>query len=255
MIRVLTFFFLFVGLTAPIFAQDIVRRDEWTGVVHTQKNSFKIVKSGHSDTKCVRSNRSENSDLYCLTNDHLYFGDPIALKDFNVIPVYSDCAGSACGHPSTILLIESGEDVFFHIGLMPYCLPCGKIVKVDPLRNEIDFMLGRSGGATEFAAKFINGKVVVLNANLEIAEPLLKEACDWLYNDVLDICIRTKVPTCKSLLFVQNIGGMATIRGVSGLSKSYKGFSSERVSQLCDQACSNRTKPPRAGFDKEICRR
>lgn len=255
MIRALIFLFLSVGFATPLFAQDRVLFDKKNGIVHTSRNSFRVVTSSDGFTKCVRSHRRENSDLYCVVQDHMYFGNPIALKDFTVIPIFSDCGGSACGYPSTTLLIESGEDVFFHVGLMQYCLPCGKIVRIDPSRNEIDFLLDRSGGKTEYMAKFINGKVVVLNVALERTEPLKKAECDWLYNEVLDICLRPTASTCKSLLFEQNIGGMVTLRGIAGLENRYRGFSGERVSQLCDQACSNRKKPSRAAFNKEICRR
>jgi len=71
---------------------------------------------------------------------------------------------------------------------------------VDVNANEVDLIMGRNAGKEEFAAKFINGRIVPLKAALSANEALKKEECDYLYSSILDSCQRERGQSCRKVL-------------------------------------------------------
>lgn len=231
---------------------DPVIVNEKNNTVKTARALYSIKADPSSGSQFSRCVSKDDDWLMCSPQDIMIWGKPIHLKDYNILPLYSSCSGSACTFSNTTLLIEAEDSLYFDMGLISYDLSAGKVAKTDYDNNEVDFILNREGGAKQFAAKFINGKVVVLNAGLDSGEKIGSEECEWLYKEFLDGCLEEKkYSTC---LNVMNSMAMVFQRGVYGLINNYRSFPKQKLEKTCDSVCATGDKPEIRSFKKQICR-
>jgi len=253
--RLLILLCLMLGFSAPLSAQDKIVVDATNQTVRTPRGLYSIKEllvtaSGDHDVHCIYRDKIS---LMCINHRSVSFGAPISLKDFNIIPIFSASYGNSTNFSETILLIENSSDVYFHLGIKSYCLNCGRIAKIDIAANEVDFIMGREDGKREFAAKFIEGKIVSgLRTNLDENEPLSVDHCGALFEIINEGCLEAKGGVCKNV--TASFFGMRG-RAIGEISKQYSAFPSDKFSKICDQICSTGKKVSRASFSKEICRR
>jgi len=200
----------------------------------------------NDDRKCVFK---DTKQLLCIERDLVSFGTPVRTRDFVIVPLYDDCGGSNCGRSGTTLLIERGKETKIDRTLKRFCVECQNKFETRPELNEISIALDRKEGHA-FSALFRNGVITVSKKPLDPKEPLTDDDCTYLYEDLLDTCIGTR--GCRNVS--ARMPG-ANRRSVAYMENYYLAFPIDKVSAICDAACSSKKKPARAGFDREICRR
>lgn len=226
--------------------------DEKNNTIKTSKGTYSIKPDETNDSKLPKCITKGNDWLMCTPQDLMTWGKPIQTRNFNIFPLYSSCSGSGCSFSSTTLLIESNESLYLDMGLISFDLSAGKVENIDYENDEVDLILNRTGGEKQFAAKFIKGKIVPLNAKLDAKEKIQTDECDWLYNDFMSGCIEAKkYDGCYNVL---DSMAMVYQRGVYGMINDYRGFPKEKLTKLCDSTCLSGTKPQRSSFQQHICR-
>jgi hypothetical protein len=195
--------------------------------------------------------------LTCLQNDYVYFGDVISTKDYNLIPVFDDCGGSACGIPSVTLIIEKGRTSSIHAISRDYS-SMGDLKPVVQYNNNIAYLtLNRVDGNSKVAVQFNNGSIIVGKAPLSANESFKETDCSWLYHEFLDGCLQERGASFSGQRCIGVTDRMAMVyeRSLGGMSQSYAGFPMQELQRLCDAVCAANRKPPRASFERQICRR
>jgi hypothetical protein len=201
----------------------------------------------NDEIKCVFK---DGSRLTCIQRDLVMFGKPVRTKDYTIIPVYDDCGGSACGLSQTTLLIEKGREIKVDLSLKRFCVQCKEAFVARPDQNEVDIALDRREGH-EFRALFRDGVLTIAKTPLDPNEPLSDDDCKSLYEDALDGCMAYH-KKCRNV--VADLPG-ANRRSVIHIQSIYAAFPRKTFAAACDTACRTKKRPPRAAFDKEICRR
>jgi hypothetical protein len=188
--------------------------------------------------------------MFCIERDLVTFGKPVKTRDYTLIPVYDDCGGSACGRSETTLLIEKGKETKIDRTLKRFCVECQSRFEARADSNEVAIALDRQQGH-QFSAIFRDGKITVAKKPLDPKEPLSDDDCSYLYEDYLDACIGHP-GSCRSV--IADLPG-ANARPVRAMDTNYAAFPERKVEAACQAACASKKKPPRASFDREICRR
>lgn len=201
----------------------------------------------NEDRKCVFK---DGRQIVCIERDLVMFGKPVRTKDYTIIPIYDDCGGSACGLSQTTLLVEKGKDTTVDRSLRRYCVQCREKFDARADLNEVVILLDRREGH-EFSALFRDGTITVSKKPLDPTEPLSEDDCNSLYEEALDACMAHQ-SKCRNV--VADLPG-ANRRSVNYMQTSYAAFPRARFAAVCDAACRTKTRPARAGFDKDICRR
>src|SRR5262245_45053008 len=100
------------------------------------------------------------------------FGNIARTKDYDVLPVFTSCRGSACVGTGTTLIIEKDGKAVGNGSLGGYCLECSEeIVQVNQEANQVRFVLDGSSGE-QITAKLQNGVVLIEPLRPSSRQPL-----------------------------------------------------------------------------------
>jgi hypothetical protein len=232
----------------PSFGQsdtgEPVVADQGRFTVRTRGAVYAIVQDLDGSPICVTK---DGNKLFCPAGPKARFGNIVRTKDYEVLPVFTSCRGSACVDTGTTLIIEKNGEAIVNGSLGDYCLECSEETsQVNRETNQVRFVLSGKFGE-QITAKLQNGVVVIEPLRGSSRQPLKPEQCTFVYGQ-LGECSRAR--SCSAPY--ENMPTPSRVR-LQKILDEHPWFSGEGYLRQCVVACRNQANIDRSLFSSQFC--